>query len=82
MYNAIINQPGYLPEQEPAQFELKEDAREYLRKEMEQSFIDASEGAANVEALERELNAASEQLSRHDCAQFLGYVYDITLARG
>jgi len=74
-YTAIINQPGYLPEQEPETFQLEEDAREYLRSELERAFIDACEVQANVEVLEREYNEASENLSRYNYCHFLGYYY-------
>ena len=81
MYAAIINQPGYLPEQEPLTFTLIEDAREYLRDEMARALTDATEANANVEAYEREYNAASENLSRYNGAVFLGYVYEINSVR-
>ncbi len=91
VYVVTINQPGYLPETGPAEFDELTDARQYIAAEIELDWDHAYESAAGefkgedlddeqvrIDGLYLEAHTGSQRLNSGWHVTANGYVYEIT----
>jgi hypothetical protein len=78
-YVAGWNQPGYLPESEPKEFDTFEDAREFIADELDYRLSQVLQDDTNYEGIiEHEKNLVLEETEPFSFLARDGYVYWVT----
>jgi len=75
-YIAGFNQPGYLPESEPEEFDTFDEAKDYLVNEMERALDDSDEESSDD--LESDIEEVQEQTAEFSFLASDGYAYWVT----
>jgi hypothetical protein len=75
---AGFNQPGYLPDNDPEEFDTFEEARDYLADELDRAADDATEGGDLADALEESADEIREETGPFSYLAADGYAYWVT----